>query len=225
MANICTSCNFENLDSASVCQNCGAELAAPVKQKKPKVKQSQDPAVRRIISFVLIASTLLCLFTCILYVAGRQPLIVHNKPSEVTSISFTNTWTLWGNLFKNIIKFDFTNSNTVYLVCRILCHICGSFFYLVLTALLGFNTYLVYTKSDKAKLISVISGASGLCIILFGFLLGYFLVVTGGPSGREYIRAIPQLTVLLLLPLFAQLPLLGLMLPKKEKREKSKNNA
>ena len=220
MAKICTKCNFENAETDLFCQSCGSELVAPVKQKKPRVKQAQDPAIQKIITLILIAATLLCLFTCILYVVGRQPLLVHNKPSEMTNISFTNTWKLWGDFFRNIINFDFTNSNTVYLVCRIVCHMSGSFFYLVLSALLGFNTYLVYAKSDKAKLFSIISGAAGLCVIVIGFLLGYFLVVGSDPARREYIRAIPQLTALLLLPLFAQLPILGLMLPKKEKKEK-----
>ena len=226
MANICTSCNFENLDSASVCQSCGAELAAPVKQKKPKVKQPQDPAVRKIITLVLIAAALLCLFVFVQYIAGHQPLLNQNKQVKLNTITFDNSWEVWGTFFKNLFKFDFTNTNTVYLVFRILCHLSGSFFYLVLTALLGFTAYLVHAKSDKAQLFSLISGASGLVIILIGSLLGYFLVVN--TDSVQYIRALPQFATLVLLPLFAQLPLLSLMLPKKEKkekREKVKNNA
>ena len=219
MANICAACNFENKDNERICQNCGAKLTAPKKEKKPKVKQPQDSAIRTVILLILIATFVLCMITFVQYIVGRQPLLIHNKPNETTNISFTNTWKLWGNLFRNIINFDFTNSNTVYLVFRILCHISGSFFYLVLSALLGFTTYLVYVKSEKAKLFSIISGAAGLCVIVIGFLLGYFLVVNSDPTGREYIRAIPQLTALLLLPLFAQLPILGLMLPKKEMKE------
>ncbi len=220
MAKVCSKCSFKNADTDLFCQSCGTELPTPQKKRKTKIKQAQDPAIRRIISLILIAATLFCLVTCIQYICGRQPLMVYDKPSETVSISFTNTWKIWGSLLKNIVAFDFTNSNTVYLVCRVLCHINGSFFYLVLSALLGFTTYLVYAKSDKAKLFSTISGAAGLCVIIVGFLLGYYLVVSGDPSGRQYIRALPQLTTLLLIPLFAQLPLLGMMLSKKEKAEK-----
>ena len=171
MAKTCSKCNFENAETNQFCKSCGSELVPPAKQKKPKIKQAQDPAIRKIITLILVAATLLCLFTCILYVIGLQPLLIVNKPRETTNISFNNTWKLWGDFFKNVINFDFTNSNTVYLVCRILCHISGSFFYMVLSALLGFNAYLVYVKSDKVKLFSIISGVAGLCVIIIGFCL------------------------------------------------------
>ena len=225
MTKICPKCNFENIENDSFCQNCGTDLVGNANKKAFSVKQEQDPAIRKIISLILIATTLLCLITCIQYMIGRQPLVVLNKPSETVSISFASNWEIWGTFFDNLIDFDFTNTDTVYLVCRILCHISGSIFYLLLTAFLGFTTYMVYAKSEKAKLFSIISGISGLGVIILGFILGYFLVVTGDPSGRLYSHALPQLTALLLLPLFAQLPILGMMLPQNKKREKKQNNA
>ena len=224
MANTCTKCNFENTDNALVCQGCGAELASPVKQKKAKVKQNQDPAIRTFILIVLAAAIVLCLITFVQYIVGRQPLLIQNQQNDMANITFTNSWKIWGEFFGNILDFDFTNPNTVYYVCRIICHIYGAFFYFVLSALLSLTAYFVFAKSRKAKLFSIISGCAGLGVIIIGLLLGYFLVVRNA-AGIQYSRALPQLTALILFPLFAQLPLLGLMLPKKENQEKSQNNA
>ncbi len=225
MAKICTNCNFENTDADLVCQGCGAELAAPVKTKKPKVQQAQDPAVRKILSLILIAATLLSLFTFVQYIIGSQPLLQTVK-EQSSSILFASNWKVWGSFFKGIgefftslFHFDFSRSDSLYHLFRIVSHICSCFTYLVLTALLGFTTYLVYAKSQNARTFTIISGAAGLTVIILGFLLGFFLVVNK-LNDINYIRALPQLTVLVLLPLFAQLPLLGLMLPKKEKKEK-----
>ena len=220
MANICTKCNFENADGELICQSCGAEITAPVKQKKAKIKQPQDPAIRTFILIVLAAAVILCLITFVQYIIGRQPLLIQNRQNNTVNISFANTWTIWGQFFESILDFDFTNPNTVYYVCRIICQIYGAFFYFLLAAILAFTAYLVYAKSAKAKLFSLISGCSGLGVIIIGLLLGYFLVVRNA-ADIQYIRALPQLTALILFPLFAQLPLLALMLPKKEKAEKS----
>ena len=228
MAKICTKCNFENTDADVICQGCGAELAAPVKKKKPKVKQPQDPAIRRILCVVLIAATLLSFFTFVQYIIGSQPLLQTAKEGS-TTILFSSNWKVWGGFFKSIgeffkslIHFDFSGTDSLYFLFRIVSHVCSCLIYLILTALLGFTAYLVHTKSQNAKLFTIISGASGLVVIVLGFLLGYFLVVNK-MSDVHYIRALPQLTVLVLLPLYAQLPLLGLMLPQKEKKEKKDN--
>ncbi len=217
MAKICENCNYENPDNELVCQECGADL--PEKKNAPKVKQKQNPAIRTVILIILIAAALFCLFTTIQYVAGAQLTYKTEEMGEDTikTITFGNSWTAFFNLFKK--QLDFANPNTMFTVFRLLSQCCNTFFYLLLTALLGFTFYLVFTKSNKASLFAMVSGGAGLIVIILGFLIGY-IVIVNKPVDGLYLRTLPQLTVLVLLPLFAQLPLLALLLPAKEKREK-----
>ena len=253
MAKICAQCNTANANESVFCNACGASLSDSLfvsdSKKGVRIQKEQDPVARKILSIVLIAATLLCLFTAFQYLIGEQPVKhIYSEDKEIErefddlkeildyiayfpddSIVMTNVWDTIIMFFTDVNDLSSVATETyTYYILTILSQVCNTIAYFILTALTLIALLLTLRKSPKASVFALIAAIIGLVMIVVGFLLGYFLVVQsynyGWGSYMVKERTVLHQTVLMLLPLLALTIPLAIMLPKKISNNENNSN-
>ena len=247
MAKICSQCSCKNKDKDAFCQACGAALTDAIvidsDTKAKRIKQEQDPIARKLLIIILIAASLLCLFTTFQYISGSYSIELVNtfSPdldielddisnvidylyySHQTRIFHRNSWRTLFSTVERIINFGDLDIVDGFTVLSILSQLCSTITYLLLSALTVLATVLVFLKSKSARIFVWIAAIAGLFFITFGSVLGYFLVLDDlsdlnlSAYNITKLHLVPSQTIWLLLPLFIQMPILALMLPAKNK--------
>ena len=245
MAKICSQCSCKNKNKDAFCQACGAALTDAIvidsEAKAKRIKQEQDPTARKLLAIILIAASLLCLFTTLQYLSGAHSTKVVTTLNPEANWDFDNldlfldtltyhpanetqnknSWRMLFTTVERIINYEDLDVVNGFTVLSILSQFCSTITYLLLSALTVLATVLVFLKSKSARIFVWIAAIAGLFFITFGSLLGYFLVTSDeffllSPRFITKEHLLPSQTIWLLIPLFIQMPILALMLPAKD---------